>query len=173
MNNYVIIKGTISSEIKEIDMHGILHAYHFKLKVLRSNQSPINREDYDYFNCLLPVKWFKNQIQELNQKLSITIEGELQSVKLNKNDVVFYQAYLIINKILEIKKPIKSDNTQKPDYVKQVKIKEDYFKNFKSNFKAEEDTRGKVLCQCGNLYLSTFEECPICKTNTFDNVKGN
>jgi hypothetical protein len=50
---------------------------------------------------LLTVKWFKNQIHELNEKLNIAIEGWLQFVKLNKNNVVLNQTYLIINKTLE------------------------------------------------------------------------
>lgn len=45
-------------------------------------------------------------------------------------------------------------------------------KPYHDNFASERDIRGKIKCTCGNIFLDTLDECPVCHKSTIDILSG-
>jgi hypothetical protein len=44
-------------------------------------------------------------------------------------------------------------------------------KPYKDNFAPETDIRGKFKCFCGNIYIDTLDECPICGRTPLESIR--
>lgn len=171
MENEVKIVGMVCSEYEKVTTKHKSTFYFFKIKVKRSNVHKINLKDEDIFNCMVSEHVESNPDKNLMKDNLVRIKGNMQSNLVVKNDFPFVSVYIVVD-YMKVENNLSLSQT-KPSIIKSEptpRVKSTYYrgqhyssaKPYHDNFPSEQDTRGKIKCTCGYLFIDSLEYCPSC-----------